>query len=196
MQALRHPDASGRDEVVMSDGRTATIRTLTPEDEGALVALHEHLDDATLRLRFFNVSHSAGRLYVEHVLRAGPDDVLALVAEVDGRVVGLGTAERVSPGSAEVAFVVADDERGHGLGTLLLEHLAHACTVLGIGQLTADVLPDNTQMVQVLRDAGYAMTRHFESGVMRYQLSTEETQAATAAAQHRRATAADRAAGR
>lgn len=180
----------------MSDGRIATIRTATVCDAGALVALHDHLDDETLRLRFFNVSRTAGRHYVEHLLAAGPDEVLSLVAEVGGEVVGLGTAEFVGPSCAEVAFVVADDERGHGLGTLLLEHLAHACVEVGVEELTADVLPDNTQMAQVFRDAGYGMTRHFESGVMRYELSTEESAAAVSASQRRHQTAQARSAAR
>lgn len=180
----------------MSDGRTATIRTATNHDAGALIALHDHLDDETLRLRFFNVSRAAGRHYVEHLLAADPEQVLSLVAEVGGEVVGLGTAELVGPSRAEVAFVVADAERGHGLGTLLLEYLAHACLEVGVEELTADVLPDNARMAQVFRDAGYAMSRHFESGVMRYGLSTEESVAAAAASRRRHDVAQARSAAR
>lgn len=175
--------------VLTSDGRVATIRTATAHDAAALVALHDHLDDETLRLRFFNVSRTAARHYVDHLVASGPDEVISLVAEVDGEVVGLGTAEMVGPSCAEVAFVVADDERGHGLGTLLLEHLAHACTELGVAELTADVLPDNDRMAQVFHDAGYTMRRHLESGVLHYRLSTEESTTALTASRHRRETA-------
>ena len=79
----------------------------------------------TLRLRFFSPSREAGRRYVDHLFAPDNTASAALVALVRGRVAGLATAELLSPEAAEVAFLVADEDRGRGLGSLLLEHLAH-----------------------------------------------------------------------
>jgi GNAT superfamily N-acetyltransferase len=160
-------------EVLTSDGRRATIRTPSEGDRAGLLALHDQLDDDALRLRFFNVSHDAGRHYVDHVLAGRPGTVISLVAVVDGAVVGLGTAELITPDAAEVAFVVSAAERGHGLGTLLLEHLTTQCRAAGITRLVADVLPQNARMAQVFRDASPTAEHHLDHGVMRYVIDID-----------------------
>lgn len=175
--------------VLTSDGRTADLRRPTELDRDELVTLHDQLDDETLRLRFFAASKSAGRHYVDHVLTAPAGSVISLVACVDGAIVGLGTAERMPTDSAEIAFVIADRERGHGLGTLLLEHLARTCRQVGITRFVADVLPENTTMVQVIRDAGFTVSCHHDSGVLEFELSTESSGTVRAAVDERRRTA-------
>lgn len=181
-------------DVLMSDGRRARIRPPVDGDREELLALHDELDDETLRLRFFTLNRSAGRHYVDHVLGGRPGPLVSLVATVDGRIVGLGTAERITDSAAEVAFVVAGAERGHGLGTLLLEHLATHCRSVGITRLVADVLPANARMAQVFRDAGYSVERHHESGLLRYELSTAVSEEFLTATEARRRVAEGRSA--
>ncbi len=78
---------------------------------------------------------------------------------VRDRVVALGTAEPVSADAAEVAFLVDEDLHGHGLGSLLLEHLAAACRDRGIRRFVAEVLADNHAMLGVFLDAGFEITQ-------------------------------------
>lgn len=182
--------------VLTSDGRSAHIRPPTEDDRAGLLALHDGLDDEALRLRFFNVSRAIGRHYVDHVLSDRPGRVISLVAVVDDDVVGLGTAELITPDAAEVAFVVSDAERGHGIGTLLLEHLATQCQEAGITRLVADVLPENSRMAQVFRDAGCTLEHHLEHGVVRYELGTGATEVARSATEDRRRLAEERAGSR
>ena len=54
-------------------------------------------------------------------------DRVAIVAELGEQIVAVGRYER-EPGTeeAEVAFVVADEHQGRGIGSVLLEHLAAA----------------------------------------------------------------------
>jgi RimJ/RimL family protein N-acetyltransferase len=82
-----------------------------------------------------------------------------LVATVDGygQIVGHAGFERTSdrPERAEVALEIADAMQGKGLGTALLCQLAEAANELGIQVLDAEVLPENRQMIRVLRDCGY-----------------------------------------
>ena len=111
-------------DVLLADGTIAVIRSLHEDDREAVLALHESVSVDTLRLRFFSPSREAGRRYVDHLFAPDNTASAALVALVRGRVAGLATAELLSPDSAEVAFLVADEDRGRGLGSLLLEHLA------------------------------------------------------------------------
>ena len=59
------------------------------------------------------------------------------------------------PRRAEVAFAVADDLHGRGVGTRLLERLATHASAAGIDEFVAEVLPQNAAMLGVFDDAGF-----------------------------------------
>ncbi|HET7734506.1 MAG TPA: GNAT family N-acetyltransferase [Nocardioidaceae bacterium] len=172
-------------DVLLTDGRVATIRVLTPADAEGLTALHEGVGEHSLRLRFFSANVGTARQYAAHLLDGADDTVLTLVAVLGHRIVAEASAERVGPDTAEVAFLVADDVHGLGLGSLLLEHLAAGCRELGITAFVADVLADNSQMLRVFLDAGFTVTKHSEYGVVEFRISTEATSAAVRAADER-----------
>ncbi len=54
------------------------------------------------------------------------------------------------PSTAEVALAVAHTEQAHGVGTLLLEHLASRARRAGVRRFVADVLAENGRVRQVL----------------------------------------------
>ena len=110
--------------------------------------------------------------------------VLALGLWHHGVLVGLATAERLGD-EAEVAFLVADALRGHGVGTLLLEHLAAAARVAGVHRFTADVLAENSAMMGVFKDAGFEVTRQLDRGVVTVEMDTQVSESALRAADTR-----------
>lgn len=73
---------------------------------------------------FFSSSRLSALRYVEHLAR--DDGTLAPVALVDRRIVALASAAPREAGRVEVAFLIDEDQRVSGLGSLLLEHLAAA----------------------------------------------------------------------
>ena len=111
-------------DVLLADGSIAVIRSLRADDQEEVLALHEGVSEDTLRMRFFTPSPAAGRAYVAHLFDEANIESVALVAVVRGRIAALATAELLSSERAEVAFLVSDQDRGRGLGSLLLEHLA------------------------------------------------------------------------
>lgn len=160
-------------DVLLADGSIAVIRPLRPADGRALHLLHENVSDEAIRLRFFSAARRTAHAYVDHVL-ADPE-TLALVAERRGRLIGLVTAEPMSSDRAEVAFLVADDARGFGVGTLLLEHVAALALARGFTALEADVLTENHAMLTVFSDAGYTRKRAFDLGTVVLTLGTGVT---------------------
>ena len=172
-------------DVLLADGTIAVIRSLGPGDREQLLALHEGVSEDTLRLRFFSPSPAAGRAYVARLFDESNHESVALVAVLRGRIAALATAELLSQERAEVAFLVSDQDRGRGLGSLLLEHLAALCRVHGVTRFEAEVLADNYGMLGVFRAAGFAATRRAEGGEVSVELRTEVSPAAIDAADRR-----------
>jgi L-amino acid N-acyltransferase YncA len=76
----------------------------------------------------------------------------------------------LQPGCAEAAFSVVDQFQGRGLGTVLLRHLAVTARDAGVHEFVAEVLPDNTPMLEVFEHSGFAMTSRREPGVVHVAL--------------------------
>ena len=113
-------------DVILRDGTTLRLRTPTSRDADALVAFYAGLSATSLYSRFHGVRHVDHSL-VEHLFDVdGRGALIAVIAEADGeRVVAVAEYARLRDvESAEVAFAVADDLQGHGLGTRLLEQLS------------------------------------------------------------------------
>lgn len=174
-------------DVLLADGRIAAIRPMVPDDRDGLLALHDSVGDDSLRMRFFVVNRAGSHTYVDHLISGSGDTVATLVATIGETIVALATAERVSLDVAEVAFLVSDAEHRHGLGGLLLEHLAAACRDVGIRRFVAEVLPDNTSMIRVFRDAGFTLSNRSELGVVLVEMSTEASATAVEVADRREA---------
>ncbi len=164
-------------DVLLADGSIAVIRPLRPDDGPVLHELHDRVSDEGIRLRFFSAARHAAHTYVEHVLADG--ETLALVAELHGRAVGLATAEPMNEHRCEIAFLVADDARGLGVGTLLLEHLAALALSCGITEFEADVLSENHAMLRVFSHAGFSLTRTPDMGTVVLSFGTTSTDVAT-----------------
>ncbi len=179
-------------DVLLADGTIAVIRSVRADDRAAVLALHESVSQDTLRLRFFSPSREAGRRYVDHLFATDNTSSAALVALIGGRVAGLATAELLSPDSAEVAFLVDDQDRGRGLGSLLLEHLAALGRRHGVSRFVAEVLGDNYGMLRVFRAAGFAARRTTVDGEVEVELLTDASREAVQAADRREWLAAAR----
>ncbi|GAB2862396.1 bifunctional acetate--CoA ligase family protein/GNAT family N-acetyltransferase [Nocardioides pacificus] len=186
--AVRRP-VRGAVDVLLSDGRVATVRPLMSSDRDALFDLHDHVSEDSYRFRFFTAGRAAGHNYVEHLMTAESshedDRPIVLLLLVADELIGVATAEPTEPATAEISFLVADSAHGFGAGTLLLEHLAAHARDRGIRRFTADVLPENVQMLRVLADTGFAAERQREPGTVMMTLDTAATAEAVASADRR-----------
>ena len=165
--------------MVLRDGTTLRLRPPARDDAGELLEFLRHLSPDSLYLRFHGIV-SVGPRLVEPVL--DPDWVergalIGAVSEAGGeRIVALGSYVRLrEPALAEVAFAVADELQGKGVGTRLLEQLADIAGEVGIECFLAEVLAHNTAMLHVLKDAGFEQTRERESGVVEVRLQIKAT---------------------
>ena len=153
--------------VLLADGTTAEIRPATPGDATAVTAMHEAMSPENSYLRFFSFSRLSAEQEARRVCRAPAADHAALLATVAGQLAGVASYEITGDGhEAEIAFAVADNMHGRGIGTLLLEHLISDAGRRGVSTLTASVLAQNAEMQKVFADAGLSIRRELEDGVI------------------------------
>jgi GNAT superfamily N-acetyltransferase len=159
---------------LLADGSVTRIRPLNPQDGFALAAFNERLSERSFYLRYFTLGRRAADDYVAHLLKAGHGH-LALVAELHGEIVAIGSYEQLQdPSRAEVAFV-ADAHQAKGLGTLLLEHVAAVAETRGITHFVASALVENRQMLEVFSRSGYDVVPRREREVVEVEFPVAVT---------------------
>ena len=184
-------------DVVLRDGTTTHLRPIRSEDADAVQRFQEGQSERSSYFRFFApVRHLTDR-ELTRLTTVDHHDRAALVAVRPGTgpdgesredVIGVARFDTVSDGEAEVAFNVADAVQGKGLGSVLLEHIAAAARERGVRRFTADVLPQNSAMLAVFRDAGYDLTQRLDDGVVMVSIDldpTERSRAVMADREHR-----------
>ena len=148
---------------VLADGTLLEVRPIRPADAGSLAEFHSGLSATSVYRRFFGAHPGLSPKEVERFTCVDYRDRLALVAEVGGRLTGVGRYDRLEAEVAEVAFVVADEYQHHGIATLLLERLAEAARRRGITVFFAQTLAENRTMLDVFFHSGYPVTTASDS---------------------------------
>ncbi|MEU6038162.1 GNAT family N-acetyltransferase [Actinomadura sp. NPDC047616] len=168
-------------DVVLTDGGTAHLRPIRPEDGPLLRAFYARLSPESIYYRFFSPRPTLSDREVEHFTTVDYDRRVALIATIGTEMVAVVRYDRLADGAkpgttAEVAFLVEDAHQGRGLGAVLLEHIAAAARERGVRRFVASVLPENRRMTRVFREAGYRAEQRFEEGVIELVLDLEPTE--------------------
>jgi GNAT superfamily N-acetyltransferase len=170
------PDYATSEE--LRDGSRIQIRAICANDKQRLLQHFQNLSSQSVYYRFFGLKRSLDDAdlrgfteldFVNHVGLAA-----TLGCDASERFIGVGRYIRCggSP-RAEVAFAVLDEYQGHGIGTLLLKHLARIAQMKGIKEFAADVLGSNKQMLEVFANSGFQVHDSYESGIVRVILELE-----------------------
>ena len=175
-------------------GRSTFVRPVRPEDADRLVAFVGGLSRATLAYRSLGPVVRAR----DDVIRRGAHvdylNELALVALAGEEIAGLVRYVRdpEEPEHAEVTFTIRDDHQSEGFGRLLLEHIAAAARTRGIRILEADVLGDNTRMINVFLGSGYRVEAGPPGQIVHFEIAVDPQAQAVARAERREHTAVRR----
>jgi acetate---CoA ligase (ADP-forming) len=169
-------------EGILRDGGSIHIRAIRPDDKQRLLDHFSRLSAQSVYFRFFRAKK---RLTDDELVQFTEVDFrcnAALVASLgqgaEERFIGVGRYAVVDADAtrAEVAFAVADDYQGRGVGTLLLEHLAPIARANGITEFEADVLGENNRMLEMFAQSGFVVKRSIEDGVFHVTFPTEQTE--------------------
>jgi acetyltransferase len=134
-----------------------TVRPLRRGDTQTVCALFSRLGDESRRQRF---GAAKPRLSQEELTELARVDSKhhVLVAYVSGDVRPAGIARLVRRGRiAEVAFAVADEYQGRGIGSTLARVLADDARAAGIVELHATVTGDSKKVAALLSHSATAL---------------------------------------
>jgi RimJ/RimL family protein N-acetyltransferase len=167
----------------LRDGRLIRVRAIRPGDADFFRAAFGTLSERAVYHRFFQAKRGLSDSELRYLTELDFHDHVGLVAvlpgEEDGLIIGVGRFVRLiahgagESARAEVAFTVGDDYQGIGVGTVLLMRLAEVARGLGVTTFVADVLPDNTQMLEVFEHSGLAFTERLRDGVVHVELDLQ-----------------------
>ncbi len=163
------------------DGTAMDIRPIRPEDEPALVRFHETLSERSVYLRYFHLINLEQRTTHERLTRICFIDYtreMALVAERTDphtgqrEILAVGRMMKLfGSNDAEVAVLVSDQWQGRGLGKELLARLVIVGRDEKLSKLTADILPDNRDVMRLCEKLGFTLKHSAEDDVVRAEFA-------------------------
>jgi acyl-CoA synthetase (NDP forming)/GNAT superfamily N-acetyltransferase len=161
---------------LLTDGDPVLVRPLAPSDARALVPFASKLSPAMMRTLDVGALPDVG---MQRTTPAGVDGrsrmaFVAIVADEPVAVVGY---RRVDPGEpvAEIALVVADTFRHHGVGTLLLETLVAYAKTEAIVHFVTELGIEDAATLEVLESSGLGCTRVRVDDTVRLDIDLRST---------------------
>ena len=150
-------------DVILRDGSTLRLRPPRTGDAEAVLEFFGRLSEQSVYWRFHGFP-SLTHATVEPFLEPDWEERGSLVGALsDGgaeRIVALASFVRLrDPAAAEVAFTVADELQGNGLGHLLIRELKAHAARRGITRFVFDVLAANDAALAVARSLGAHLQR-------------------------------------
>jgi ribosomal protein S18 acetylase RimI-like enzyme len=141
-----------------------TIRPLRGGDTETVAAVFARLGSRSRERRFCGAKPRLTERELAALARVDGEHHV-LVAWVDGDPEPAALARLVRDGrTAEIAFEVADDHQGRGIGSTLVRELAADARAAGIETLVATVCGDNPRAVSLVRRLGVSLETRWRGG--------------------------------
>ena len=153
------------------DGLKVHVRPIVPEDEPLLHEAVAAMSERTVYFRFFSPLKRMPDALAHRLAVVDYHDRFAIVATTHRpngkeRILGVARYDRVAGTDvAEVAVAVIDEVQRRGLGRALLTILAKVARDEGIKTFSLIVLPENQQMLGLLRKMGWIHQAKLAGGV-------------------------------
>jgi acetyltransferase len=148
----------------MLEDAEVLIRPIRTEDEPMMARFHATLSERSVYLRYFHMLPLDARIDHARLTRICFIDYereMVLVAEQEHEILAVGRLIREEQGNgAEFAVLISDKFQGHGLGTELVKRLIEIARADALDRVTAEILGENRQMIEICKLLGF----HLEFG--------------------------------
>jgi acetyltransferase len=168
-----HPGASGNPRfairpyptewerhIALRDGMAIFVRPVRPEDEPLYPPFFAAVTQDDLRLRFFAAVKYFSHAFIARFTQIDYARAMAFIAidETSGAMLGVVRLHATADyDSGEYAILVRSDMKGRGLGWLLMQLIIDYARSEGIGTIKGQVLSENTMMLDMCRELGFAI---------------------------------------
>jgi len=145
----------------LTEGTRVHVRPIVPEDEPLLIEAVAAMSERTVYFRFFSPLKRLPDALAHRLAVVDYNDRFAIVATTHKpgrkeRIVGVARYDRATGSDvAETAVAVVDEFQRRGLGSALLTILGKVAREHRIKTFTLIVLPENQQMLGLLRKMGW-----------------------------------------
>ena len=163
--------------IELNDRIKVHLRPIQPEDEPLLHEAVASMSERTVYFRFFSPIKRMSDALAHRLAVVDYNDRFALVATTHKpsgkeRIIGVARYDRAPQTDvAEVAVAVIDEFQRRGLGSVLLAELARVAKTHGISTFQLIVLPENREMLGLLRRMGWIHQAKLAGGL--YEISFE-----------------------
>ncbi|MFZ5426261.1 MAG: GNAT family N-acetyltransferase [Thermodesulfobacteriota bacterium] len=165
---------------VLKNGRRVLIRPIRPEDEPAHYEFFKRLSPEDLRYRFFGVVRELSHMEMTRLTQIDYEREMAFIATAPGEdgvneTLGVVRASTKPDNSvAEFAIIVRSDQKGLGLGRMLMEKIIRYCRDRGTGAISGQALLDNKGMQGLAEKVGFEVWRNTDDEVAEMHLDLKQ----------------------
>jgi len=146
---------------VLPDGARVLLRALRPEDARYYPEFAAHVTLQDMRLRFFTAISELSQDRISELTHLDYDRAMAFIAidEASDHMLGIVRLHLDADGQGgEYAVIVRSALKGHGLGWLLMQRMIEYARLRGLKTVHGQVLAENTTMLRMCRQLGFAIT--------------------------------------
>jgi len=146
----------------LHDGTNIVIRPIRPEDAEIEETFIRNLSPQSKYFRFMHAMQELTPDMLVRFTQIDYDREMAFVAtmENNGKEAEIGVGRYVSNPdgkSCEIALVVGDEWRGHGIGARILIELMEVAKLRGLKTMEGEVLTDNSGMLRLAKKMGFSI---------------------------------------
>ena len=168
--------ASWEFDGLLADGAAVLVRPVRPSDAKALVGLHVHPQPGAPP-RIYATHPALMASEMAHFTTVDYQERMAFVVLAEDRLVAFASFDRLNAHEsvAQIAFVVDESFQHRGIATLLFESLVAYAHSMGVEQFLAEVLEQNTHMLNILTSTGLRSTTVNHGGTVRIEIDLRPT---------------------
>ncbi len=174
--AIRPYPKELEEQATLKNGRVVLIRPIRPEDEPAHYEFFKHLSPEDLRFRFFGVVRELSHMEMTRLTQIDYEREMAFIATApdgEGRPETLGVVRastKPDNSAAEFAIIVRSDQKGQGLGRMLMQKIIRYCRERGTAAITGQALLENKGMQTLAEKVGFEVWRNTDDDTVEMHL--------------------------
>lgn len=144
--------------LTLRNGQNVRIRAFTPEDVQAKQDFVRRLSPQSRYSRFMAVTNQLPDATLARFSKLDYQSEGAYIAEnSDGLIVGVSRFSRLSRDECEFGITLAEDMRGSGLATEMMQLIIRLATQQGYRSMSAEILKSNTAMLKLAEKSGFSL---------------------------------------